>query len=47
MADAQVGDLNVYYDVHGEGRPLVLLHGAYQSADTMGPLLPGLAERYR
>jgi pimeloyl-ACP methyl ester carboxylesterase len=43
MAYAQVGDLNMYYDVHGEGRPLVLLHGAYQSADTMGPLLPGLA----
>jgi pimeloyl-ACP methyl ester carboxylesterase len=44
MAYAQVGDLNMYYDVHGEGRPLVLLHGAYQTADTMGPLLPGLAE---
>ena len=47
MAYAQLGDLNMYYDVHGEGRPLVLLHGAYQSADTMGALLPGLAERSR
>jgi pimeloyl-ACP methyl ester carboxylesterase len=47
MAYAQVGDLNMYYDVHGEGRPVVLLHGAYQSADTMGDLLPGLAERYQ
>jgi pimeloyl-ACP methyl ester carboxylesterase len=47
MAYAQVGDLNMYYDVHGDGRPLVLLHGAYQSADTLGPFLPGLAERYR
>jgi pimeloyl-ACP methyl ester carboxylesterase len=44
MAYAKVGDLNMYYDVHGEGRPLVLLHGAYQTADSMGPLLPGLAE---
>jgi pimeloyl-ACP methyl ester carboxylesterase len=44
MAYAQVGDLNMYYDVHGEGRPLVLLHGAYQTAHTMGLLLPGLAE---
>jgi pimeloyl-ACP methyl ester carboxylesterase len=47
MAYAQVGDLNMYYAVHGEGEPLVLLHGAYQTADTMGPLLPGLAERYQ
>jgi pimeloyl-ACP methyl ester carboxylesterase len=47
MAYAQVGDLNMYYDVHGQGRPVVLLHGAYQSADTLGPLLPGLAERYQ
>ena len=44
MAYAQVGDLNMYYDLHGEGRPLVLLHGAYQTADTMGLLVPGLAE---
>jgi pimeloyl-ACP methyl ester carboxylesterase len=47
MAYAQVGDLNMYYDVHGQGRPLVLLHGAYQTADTMGPLVPGLAESRR
>jgi pimeloyl-ACP methyl ester carboxylesterase len=44
MAFAPVSGLNMYYDVHGQGRPLVLLHGAYQTADTMGPLLPGLAE---
>jgi pimeloyl-ACP methyl ester carboxylesterase len=47
MAYAQVGDLNMYYDVHGAGRPLVLLHGAYQTADAMGPLLPGLAETHQ
>ena len=44
---AQVGDLNIYYEVHGQGRPLVLLHGAYQTADTLGPLLPGLAESHQ
>jgi pimeloyl-ACP methyl ester carboxylesterase len=47
MAYAQVGELNMYYDVQGEGRPLVLLHGAYMTADTFGPLLPGLAERFQ
>jgi pimeloyl-ACP methyl ester carboxylesterase len=41
---AQIGELNMYYEVHGDGRPLILLHGAYMTADTMGPLLPGLAE---
>jgi pimeloyl-ACP methyl ester carboxylesterase len=39
-----VGDLSMYYEIHGEGRPLVVLHGAYMSIDSIGPLLPGLAE---
>jgi pimeloyl-ACP methyl ester carboxylesterase len=51
MAYAQVGDLNMYYEVQGQGqgqgRPLVLLHGAYMTADTFGPLLPGLAEAHQ
>ena len=33
----------MYYEIHGEGPPLLLLHGAYMTIDTMGPLLPGLA----
>jgi pimeloyl-ACP methyl ester carboxylesterase len=41
---APVGELSMYYEVHGTGRPLILLHGAYMTIDTMGPLLPGLAE---
>ena len=41
---APVGDLQMYYEVHGDGPPLVLLHGAYMVADDFGPLLTGLAE---
>jgi pimeloyl-ACP methyl ester carboxylesterase len=41
---AEVNGLRIYYEVHGEGRPLVLLHGAYMTVDAMGPILPGLAE---
>src|SRR5688500_17418650 len=45
---APVNGLQMYYEVHGESRsdrpPLVLLHGAYMTADTLGPLLPALAE---
>jgi pimeloyl-ACP methyl ester carboxylesterase len=41
---APVGDLSMYYEIHGSGRPLILLHGAYMTIDMMGPVLPGLAE---
>jgi pimeloyl-ACP methyl ester carboxylesterase len=44
---AQAGDLRMYYEIHGSGRPVLLLHGAYMSADTWGPLLPGLAASRR
>ena len=40
---AQVGDLSMYYEVHGSGEPLVLIHGAYMSVDLMAPLLAPLA----
>jgi pimeloyl-ACP methyl ester carboxylesterase len=44
---APVNGLNMYYEVHGAGAPLVLLHGAYMTIDMMGPLLSGLAETRR
>src|SRR5215216_5130595 len=44
---ASVNGLRMYYEVHGEGRPLVLLHGAYMTVDAMGSILPGLAESRR
>ncbi len=34
----------MYYELHGEGRPTVLLHGTYMTIDMFGPLLSGLAE---
>ena len=41
---APVSGLEMYYGVHGDGPPLLLLHGAYMTADSMGPLLAGLAQ---
>jgi pimeloyl-ACP methyl ester carboxylesterase len=41
---APVNGLEMYYELHGAGRPLLLLHGAYMTVDTLGPILPGLAE---
>jgi pimeloyl-ACP methyl ester carboxylesterase len=33
----------MYYEIHGEGEPLVLLHGAYMTIEGMAPLLGPLA----
>jgi pimeloyl-ACP methyl ester carboxylesterase len=41
---AEVNGLNMYYEIHGTGEPLVLLHGAYMTIDTMGEVVPALAE---
>lgn len=41
---AEVNGLEMYYEVHGTGRPLIVLHGAYMTVDTMGPIVPALAE---
>jgi len=42
---AEVNGLSMYYEMHGEGSPLVLLHGAFSAIGTsFGKLLPGLKE---
>ena len=40
-----VNELSMYYEIHGEGQPLVLLHGAFSGIGTsFGRILPGLAK---
>jgi pimeloyl-ACP methyl ester carboxylesterase len=40
-----VNGLNMYYEIHGTGQPLVLLHGAFSAIGTsFGKLLPSLAK---
>ena len=41
---APVNGLNMYYEIHGAGRPLLLLHGAMGTIEMFGGLLPFLAE---
>src|SRR5215217_1695325 len=41
---ASVNGLRMYYEIHGTGRPLVVLHGAYMTIETMGEIVPSLAE---
>jgi len=42
---ALVNGLNMYYEIHGTGKPLVLIHGAFGSIKTnFGNILPAFAE---
>ena len=40
---ASVNGLDVYYETHGSGRPIVLLHGGLGSGEMFGPVLALLA----
>jgi pimeloyl-ACP methyl ester carboxylesterase len=44
---AAVNGINLYYETHGSGRPLILLHGGLGSGEMFGPVLPMLAERHQ
>ena len=45
---APVNGLKMYYEVHGTGRPLVLLHGGLPTIDlSFGDLWPDLAATAR
>jgi pimeloyl-ACP methyl ester carboxylesterase len=39
-----VNGVNYYYEIHGQGEPLLLLHGGLGSIDMFGPVLTKLAE---
>ena len=40
---ADVNGINLYYETHGAGRPLILLHGGLGSGEMFGPILPALS----
>jgi pimeloyl-ACP methyl ester carboxylesterase len=44
---AKVNGINLYFETHGAGRPLILLHGGLMSGEMFGPTLPALAERHQ
>src|ERR1700682_5742553 len=44
---AEVNGINLYYETHGAGRPLILLHGGLGAGEMFGPILPTLAERHQ
>jgi pimeloyl-ACP methyl ester carboxylesterase len=45
---AAVNGLRMYYEEHGRGRPLVLIHGGGSTVQTsFGEILPALAQTHR
>jgi pimeloyl-ACP methyl ester carboxylesterase len=44
---ADVNGISLYYEVHGSGRPLILLHGGLGSGEMFGPIVPRLAEAHQ
>src|SRR3989449_4257541 len=41
---ADVNGIKLYYEIHGTGRPLILLHGGLGALEMFGPNLPALAQ---
>jgi pimeloyl-ACP methyl ester carboxylesterase len=44
---ADVNGLHMYYEVHGTGRPLILLHGGLGSGEMFGPNIAALADHHQ
>jgi len=44
---ANVNGIELFYEIHGSGRPLILLHGGLMSGEMFGPLLPAFTERHQ
>ena len=42
----EVNGMQMYYEVSGQGDPLVVLHGAYMNIPSMGEIIPRLAESH-
>jgi len=41
---APVNGLKMYYEIHGEGMPLIVIHGGFGSTGMLGPVVPQLAK---
>jgi pimeloyl-ACP methyl ester carboxylesterase len=44
---ADVNGINLYYETHGEGSPLVLLHGGLGSGEMFAAILPALTAQHQ
>ena len=44
---ANVNGINLYYETHGSGRPMILLHGGLGSGEMFAPILPQLSASHQ
>ena len=47
MPKVKINGADIYYEVHGQGEPLLLLHHGIGCTKMWEKLLPGLADRYK
>jgi pimeloyl-ACP methyl ester carboxylesterase len=47
MSDVEVNGVRLYFELHGGGDPLVLVHGSWTDATGWGLVVPDLAESFR
>ncbi|WP_282692846.1 alpha/beta hydrolase [Streptomyces sp. CC208A] len=47
MSYAEVNGLPLYFEEHGSGEPLILLHGGLGAGEMFAPLVPALSEHRR
>ena len=47
MPEHEVNGVRLYYELHGSGEPLALVHGSWVDATTWRFVVPGLAESFR
>ena len=41
---ASVNGLNMYYEIHGSGEPLILIHGGFGVSEMLEPIIPELSK---
>ena len=47
MPKVKVNDIEMYYEVHGEGTPLLMLHGFSMTGATYHPLIPEYKKHFK
>jgi pimeloyl-ACP methyl ester carboxylesterase len=44
---ASVNGINLYYEIHGTGKPLIMLHGGFGTSEMFAALSPALSSNYQ
>src|SRR2546429_9910963 len=44
---ASVNGISLYYEIHGTGKPLIMLHGGFGTFEMFAALSPAFTEKYQ